>query len=372
MGDRTVRHQATNVSLHVSAHGAVDDAEGAQETQQRHPHGQRRIGGQRQADPQQAEGSHLGQERRHHHRDRRRSLGIGTRQPSVQRHQRNLDGKTKRHGNEQIRLGVLPGSLTGLVGQFHVHIDQLGQFGDRERQFAGAVVNVEHGAGKADERHQTAGEREQENLAGRFAAVRPRAPASDEEQERHQRQFEADIEEQQVEAEERPGHPGLQKEQPGVVGAKAVRNRVVREQDDRDQHHAGEGDEPDVHAVEADEELGRLNLRVAAGERHDVEPRRVRLLAVGHRIAGHAVRGEDRSGAFFPKVRLGVNVGVVLDFRHPAVNNHRREQQLGDRENQRGKAGLLALAEAQGHAGGDRQKQKAGQQGSDQVGSQHR
>ena len=149
---------------------------------------------------------------------------------------------------------------------------EVGPFGDH-REVEGdrpdpVVAGDEHGGDDADEHEGRAEHREQEELAGRVEAVVV-APAADEEVHRHEHDLEEDEEHEQVEAEERTEHAGLEHEHPPVVllevaperrcfpggvrrfGAGIAVVRVGADDGEREQH-AGEHDEQQRDAVDAE------------------------------------------------------------------------------------------------------------------------
>src|SRR5438067_1039174 len=87
------------------------------------------------------------------------------------------------------------------------------------------------------------------------ARGRPDAPPAEQEERRDQGQLEEDVEEEDVERQERADGPGLEEEQPAVERAGPVLHGLPRDEDRRQHHQAAQGDEPDVEPVDAEEEL---------------------------------------------------------------------------------------------------------------------
>ena len=104
MADAAVGDQLLDVVLGLGAEAAVDDADDRQGADQRHADADAGVGGQRQAQPQEAVGAHLEQHAGQEHAAGRRRLDVGQRQPGVHREQRHLDREAGHHGQEDPEL----------------------------------------------------------------------------------------------------------------------------------------------------------------------------------------------------------------------------------------------------------------------------
>ena len=172
----------------------------------------------------------------------------------------------------------------------------------RERVLPGERVRIrEHDADDSHEREQAAGQGVEEELAGGVAAARAVAPPRDQEERGDQREFEERIEEDHVEGEERTDGPTLKQEEPAVIRAGSIRDRIPRHENCREHHDAAEDDEPEVEAVDAEEELDVGAGAVQRCSRAGFVGRRVgqaqkrELRAVGGAIGGATTNREVAS-----------------------------------------------------------------------------
>ena len=178
---RGVGHQALQVALHGGHHGAVHDAHNA-EGQEDRSEVMRRLGEQVQTEPQEPVGAQLEQHPGQDHRSGGRGLGVGIRQPGVEREDRDLHGEGQSEGQEHPPGG---GRLQALG---------LGQGHQVEGQVAARGVGVQEGQGQdADQHESRTGHRVQEELGRRVGPVAV-PPPSNEEVHRYQDHLEAEEE----------------------------------------------------------------------------------------------------------------------------------------------------------------------------------
>ena len=98
-----VRDEPLHVVLRVGHEGAVDDADDAEHAQpRREPEG--RVGEEGQREPQVAVHAQLQEDAGEDDRARRRGLGVGVREPGVEREDGHLDRERQREGEEEERL----------------------------------------------------------------------------------------------------------------------------------------------------------------------------------------------------------------------------------------------------------------------------
>ena len=193
IGDETLQ-----VLLPQGEDGAVDNAHRRQRGQ---PH-RVVLGGVRQdahQDTQHSIAAHLQQHPGQDHAHRRRRVGVGVRQPGMERHDWQLDreaGKDEEKDGRQRKGGIR-----------HLH--------------PGQQLHVEGAGGEPQQQeanqHQCApGEREEHELHRRVLLVAA-APDRNEEVHREQLHFPEEEEEDQVLGGEDPQHARLQRQQPGEV-----------------------------------------------------------------------------------------------------------------------------------------------------------
>ena len=202
----------------------------------------RRLRENRQAEPDESVGAHLQENSRQNHRPGSRRVGVGVRQPGVEREHRNLDREPEEEREEdpplQVERQVQPVELR-----------------DVERVHAGHGVVVEVQRQDAQQHDDAADQGVEEELDRGVEPIRA-APDADEEVHRHQHHFPEQEEEQEVERHERAEHPGLQDEQEDVVLLQALGDRGPRRQDRDEAHQRREQDQQDAEAVDAEKVLG--------------------------------------------------------------------------------------------------------------------
>ena len=212
----------------------------------------RRVGKNRQREADEPVRAHLQEHGRQDDRAGRRRVGVRIGQPRVEREHRHLDGEPEEEREEHPPLQV----------ERHV---QLLELRDVERVHARDAVVVEVERQNAEQHDDAADEGVQEELDRR---VQPAvaAPDADEEVHRHEHHFPEQEEQQEVEADERAHHAGLQDEQEDVVLLQALGNRRPRRQDGDGAEERRQQHEQRAEAVDAEEVLraDRRNPRHAA------------------------------------------------------------------------------------------------------------
>ncbi len=173
------------------------------------------AGQHRQVEAQEAVGADLQKHAGQEDAAGRGGFRMRQRQPGVQRKERHLDGKAGEQGQKQPRLqrGAHAGMIRGGVLQVGR------QFGDGERHprpVLDVPVVPEDDGQQAQERQHAAGQREEEELDRRVAPL-VAAPDADEEEERHQRELEKEVEENDVAGDEHAQHAGAQEQQKPVI-----------------------------------------------------------------------------------------------------------------------------------------------------------
>src|SRR5262249_55232027 len=131
-----------------------------------------------------------------------------------------------------------------------------------------------------------------EELPGGITALGT-SPNSDQEKEWHQRQFEENVEENNIERNEDAQHASLKRQEPGVIFIDTLLDlRRIPGHEHRGAHEkACQHDQPDVHAVDADI---KLNGRTARTNVQKVPGRDTRI-ATGVRARNHLGRESQRS-----------------------------------------------------------------------------
>ncbi len=198
-----------------------------------------RLGQDRHGDADEAVGAHLQQHPGQDRRTGRGRVGVGGRQPGVERHQGGLDRQTEGHGQQHQAPGRAPAVQRGLAGQLH-HVE-------------GARVGGQVQADEAQQQRQRPDERVQEELQrrARGGAV---APSGDDEVHADDRQVEEDEEQDQVERDEQAQRHRLQEQEQRGLTAHPLRppqrvHRAGAEQDRRHRHQRqGQAVHPDVVA----------------------------------------------------------------------------------------------------------------------------
>jgi hypothetical protein len=176
---------------------------------------------------------------------------------------------------------------------------------ERERELA-AVRSGEHAERHRRRQHQErAGERVDHELRGGAHPVAARAPAADQEVERHQHQVEEDDEERQVLRHEGAEHGGLGERE---VEEEEARTVLLRERGHERARHPGDrrqGDHEQVDAVHA-ERVADAELGDPLVVRDPLEPAgRVEVHQHNHDVREHADRSSERRPAGQPARQQG-------------------------------------------------------------------
>jgi len=129
--------------------------------------------------------------------------------------------------------------------------------GDVKAAGADAQVN-----GRREREHR-AGEREQEELAGRVAPFRA-APDADDEEHRDQRQLKEDVEQQHVPRDEHAEHGHEQRQHPRVVFRLALLDDVEARRDRERRQPDRQQDQPDADRVDVEVKAEVVERRDAA------------------------------------------------------------------------------------------------------------
>ena len=190
------------------------------------------------------------------------------------------------------------------------------ELGDVERVDARERVVVEVERQDAEQHHDAADQRVEEELDRRVEPVGA-APDADEEVHRHQHHFPEQEEQQEVQRHERAEHPGLQHEQEDVVLLHPLGDRRPRRQHGNRPHHRRQQDEQHAEAVDAEEVLGT----------HRRDPRRaLDELEVGVR---RVVPEPERHGNH--EADAGDDVGDPADRALVPLVHQQQDQRAGER-----------------------------------------
>ncbi len=181
------------------------------------------VGQHGEAESQNAVGAQLQQDAGQVDAAGRGGLRVRQRQPGVQRHQRHFYCETgnQRHENQQLQIAVLGIHRNGIKAQ------RLVQLRNGKRQvrslggIQGMVVHPKHDADDSQQRQHAAGEGEQEEFIGRVASLLG-APNADQKKQRDQREFEEDVEQDDVAGGKDAEHARAQQEQQRVKRGGAV------------------------------------------------------------------------------------------------------------------------------------------------------
>ncbi len=224
------------------------------------------------------------------------------RQPGVHGEQRHLDGEAGEHRQEHPDLERLPKIPVVRQVARQVFIDDAHQVGNRERECLLAhgrlVVARHHDGQERQEEYDAAGQRVNEELPGRMTPFRP-PPNADEKEQRHQRQFEKDVEQNHIKRQKDAEQTRSKQKQPGVILVNALADRLPGDQHRRHHEHGGEDDQPNVDAVHADIKLHGPQLAEV-----DEIPRR--LVGIGRIGARHHLRLKSvrrRLSRLLPRLR---------------------------------------------------------------------
>ena len=241
MSNRRESNQALHVGLRQTAECAVDDANDGEDCNGWRPR-LRALGQHRDGDADKAVGSQLQQDRGQNDRALRRCLGVSVGQPGVEREHRHLDGKPEEHAGKDPDLYVAIDS--------GAHLDEVG-----ESKALAAGLEEE---GQEGNKHECRAEHRVEEEFQRGVLAIFAAPDTDHEVHRKQNNFEEDEEQDEVLADERAGHSGLQHQHQDVerLGVARVRHVVpgVDHHEERDAHRQEVQREAD--AVKADRVTG--------------------------------------------------------------------------------------------------------------------
>ena len=197
-----------------------------------------RLREEREGEPHQAVGPHLQHHAREDHRAGRGRLDVRVREPGVEREQRHLDRERQREREEEPELLV-----KGLR-----HVVELQQI---EAVDAGRRL-VQVGEAEDGQQHQDAGgHRIQDELDGGVDAPLV-APDADQEVHRHQHRVPEDVEEEQIERDEDADHRALEQQQEDAERPGLLAHRLPRAEQRERRQEAGEDDEQQADAVDAD------------------------------------------------------------------------------------------------------------------------
>ena len=154
---------------------------------------------------------------------------------------------------------------------------QVRQFRDRKRhQPATACVPVpKHDRQQAQQRQHAAGQREEEELDRRVAPLFA-SPDADEEEQRHERELEEQVEENNVAGDEHAEHARAQHQQQTVVQRLLVLDRFPTYQHGDDQQQGREREEPEAQAVQGDAEAD-VQRNARSGEPRVIDGREGRI-----------------------------------------------------------------------------------------------
>ena len=178
------------------------------------------------------------------HRARRRRLGVGVRQPCVEREHRHLDGERDKEGPEQPELHLRAG-----IGR---HAQQVFE---GEAVVAELLVVLEVNGQHSQQHQHRAGQGVEEELDRR---VQPpaAAPDADDEVHRHQHDLPEDVEQEHVQHHEDAEHARLQEQEESVVLLDALLDRRPRAQDRQPADDHREQDHQVAEPVDAQVVLG--------------------------------------------------------------------------------------------------------------------
>ena len=129
-----------------------------------------------------------------------------------------------------------------------------------------------HDRQQAQQRQHAAGQREEEELDRRVTPLFA-APDADEEEQRHERELEEQVEENNVAGDEHAQHARAQHEQQAVVERLLVLDRVPTYQHGDDQQQGRQREEPEAQAVQGDAELD-VQRAAQGGEPRQMRARR--------------------------------------------------------------------------------------------------
>ena len=321
--DRGVGHQPLHVALPHRQQRRVEDADHGQDEHERCEVA-RRVGEQRQAVAQEAEGAHLVEDADEQHgaTDRRLRRGVG--QPGVQRDQRRLDGEGDEEAQEQqlLHAGVDlqlaervegEGALAQLAGAHHVQADDGG------------------------EHDQPADQAVEEELHRGVLPARPAEPP-DQEVHRDEHRLEEDVEEEHVGGGEDADHERLEQQQPGEeVAHGAPLGRCCRDavgpgcavlpRGADDQRHQ-QADEQQHHQRDAVDAEGELHAEVGdpGHRRRQLEPLATGVERDGGQDGEHQDDQADAEGQL-PREQLAA-LRQRRDHRraHGGHGDHRHEE----------------------------------------------
>ena len=222
--------EALDVLLGQGHVGAVDDGD-----HRNHQHGSEEelhgVGKYGERDPQKTIGAHLEEDPSEDDAPRCRGLGMGVREPSVDREHGYLDREGGQKGDEEPRL-------KWRVNRFPR------QFLEVHR--AEGVVDGDHG-----NKHQNAaGQREEQKLDRGVDSSRA-SPHADQQKDGNHYEFPEHKEEEEVRCGEKPDHRRLRDQESGVELPHPGLNRGPRGADAQDAQQRGEEDEWDADPIHA-------------------------------------------------------------------------------------------------------------------------
>ena len=169
------------------------------------------------------------------------------------------------------------------------------QFGDGERHprpVADIPVVPKDDRQQAQKRQHAAGQCEEEELDRRVAPL-VASPDADEEEERHERELEEKVKENDVAGDEHSQHARAQQKQKAVIEPLLVLDGVPAYQHGDDEEQGRKDEEPQAQAIEAD---GELDVQRSA-ERLEPMPLRLRVDKLGlakRELDGQHDRADER------------------------------------------------------------------------------
>ena len=263
MADRRIGDEPLEIGLHQCHERPVENPDHAQAEEPRGGCG-RRVGKHRQREPQEAVDADLEQHPGQIDAATRGGLDVGQRQPGVEGNDRDLHGEAGEEREKHDHLQPAP---------FAAHRERVSgrarrEGGDVEGDDAGVRRIPEHDREQAEEGQHAAGERVDEELHRRPTALIV-APDPDQEEERHEREFEEHVEQDHVPRREDAEHRRFQEEQQHVEPDRLLLDRVPTDEHRREGEQGREAEQPDRQAVEAQRQSHVENAAHKPGGRGD-------------------------------------------------------------------------------------------------------
>ena len=308
VGDRRIGDQLLDVGLTEGDQRGVDDGDHAEGEDQRREQ-VRGLREHRQREAQEAVAAHLQQDARQDDRAGGRRLDVGVGQPGVHRPHRHLHREGGEEGQPQPGLQM----LVELV----VH-----ELGDR-----GGARDADHDQDGRQHQHR-AEQGVEEELVGRVDPVLA-APDADDQEHRHQAEFEEQVEQHQVQRAEHADDQGLEDQERGHIGRHPLVDREPRGRDadrhqERGQQHEQDRDPVHAHAVVQAREPGVVFHELEAGVGRVVPQHQQQRQREG-RERGH--QGDPLHGADGLLVLMRTEQAQQDDGRHA---DQRREGRQGE------------------------------------------